>query len=155
MKKISKIIKVFFIFLGTVVLAFSFYIAGHGCEKAISNAISGKSDIVEYNYDNNGHFALKQRIVEYGDTLAFREFIENDSINPLERLAYAMYMSNRFNNAYASYKVYEDLSKWNYLSERDTLDTRTKILSFFYLKKSAELDDQYLQILKKKQNEKM
>jgi hypothetical protein len=64
-------------------------------------------------------------------------------------------MSNRFNNAYASYKVYEDLSKWNYLSERDTLDTRTKILSFFYLKKSAELDDQYLQILKKKQNEKM
>jgi hypothetical protein len=80
-------------------------------------------------------------MVEAGDTVAYYKisidfFLADKS---KEFLFYALIMANKYNDAQAHYDVYRILTDF-FDSNIETLDTITKELALYHLKKSKELE---------------
>ena len=96
-----------------------------------------------YFIDYDCYETLKNAIILNGDEKAFREYILSDSLHPLDRLAYSLYMSNHYDNVEASAQVYKEMMQWPKLSGRDSLDSDSKDLAQYYLDKCYRLDSTF------------
>ena len=54
----------------------------------------------------------------------------------LDKLAYSLYMSNKFNNSDASHQVYNLILKWTDYGVLDSLDNDSKMIAKYYLEKT-------------------
>ena len=88
------------------------------------------------------HLSLKKRIIENGDTSAYKEYLEKISIydknNELDKLSYSIYMSNRYNYPFASYQVYKSICNWQ-KGGLDSLDVDSRKIALYYQKKATEV----------------
>lgn len=83
---------------------------------------------------------LKDLIVNNGDSVAYLEYINRPISSKyntdLDKLAYSLYMSNKFNNSDASHQVYNLILKWTDYGVLDSLDNDSKMIAKYYLEKT-------------------
>ncbi len=83
---------------------------------------------------------LKDLIVNNGDSIAYLEYmnrpISSKYNTDLDKLAYSLYMSNKFNSADASQQVYNLILEWTDYGVLDSLDYDSKIIARHYLNKA-------------------
>lgn len=85
---------------------------------------------------------LKDLIVNNGDSIAYLEYmnrpISSKYNTDLDKLAYSLYMSNKFNNVNASQQVYNLMINWTDYGVLDSLDHDSKIIASHYLNKAQK-----------------
>lgn len=135
----KQLVKNLLFVLGVLLCACVSYLLGH----KYHNYIVVKNDNEKCNNMGNveEHLSLKKRIIENGDTSAYKEYLEKtstyDKHSELDKLSYSIYMSNKYNYPYASYQVYNSICNWH-KGGLDSIDLDSRKIALYYKKKATE-----------------